>query len=269
MTPIVFVFGKSGSGKTTFAEKLAQTWEVPEPSDRLKWIIGDLFLIPDEVLWGPASARNELDQRFTDVKYRLGCLYRFSTTYKAVCTQLFDRGNQDWFISDAQKAAEAQCREWFDIVMTKAWDPKSWGLAPRYLLQSFGTEFAQAVEQGVWNRHLKADVLKLQSGEYGYTGHALTYLPGSTHKYDLIVISGGRFPHDMEAARTMGATTILIEKPDLNPITIQDVGIRNHSSELGLDIIPRDFYNYIISNNSDLEALRLCADHVRKEILGL
>jgi hypothetical protein len=122
-----------------------------------------------------------------------------------------------------------------DPALKEVVDPR-WGLSPRQIMQTFGTDVGRAIHPDTWIRHCLREI-----------SHTNRIYPGSH-----FTIPDVRFLNEAKALREYsepGVQTILVRviRPDLKS---EDT----HSSEQEMDLIEVD---YTIVNNGTLEDLRV------------
>jgi len=245
--PIVTLFGKAGSGKSTVASLIHAN--VPNTniiafSDPIKELGYSLFGFSDDQLYGPSEKRNVIDQR-----------YNFRAMWDKV-----------------EQAAPAMGLAWiekYNILMKEPndafgpYDGESqifakWlrdleaqtigsgvGLSPRMFLQSLGTDFGRKLDNALWTviAFNRADEL-LSKGA------------------NLVIISDGRFRSEMIEGR---GQFVLIDKPVANQ------SFSNHVSETELDGIPHFWFDTVLKNDGDLTSLqkkvRVLCNSLEPEVL--
>lgn len=116
-------------------------------------------------------------------------------------------------------------------------DPR-WGFSPRKALQFIGTEVARGLHPDVWVRSLLDTLSRPGAPRY-------------------VVVSDVRFQNEIDALKAAGAKIVMIRRPGVEQ--------GEHASERADELTGIDF---VVSNNSTVEALALQADAVVSEVLS-
>lgn len=177
---VLIVAGKAGSGKTTFVD--AVRGEVPgavevAQADPLKFLVGHVFEVPHEVLYGPSEERSRpLAIDWERAKRRLS-------------------GVDHWWVASLHPEGKALLR-W--TVALRLWfraERRNGSNTARRLLQTLGTECArETFGADVWIRY----ALKRAAREVDAR---------------LVLISDGRFPNEVAAVRAAGGKALRIIRP--------------------------------------------------------
>ena len=131
----------------------------------------------------------------------------------------------------------------YDEKLKEIIDPR-WGVSPRKLLQTIGTDIFQ---------YLIHDILPDLKGEK--RNHWVTlfkewYLEELKKNPNLkVVIADARFIHEIKAIKDLGGKVFKIIRPQL------EKNIDNHLSENEINHIPEEMINNTIINDSDLDSL--------------
>lgn len=99
----------------------------------------------------------------------------------------------------------------------------------RKLLQIIGTEWGRSKDENIWVKHLLNRV-KHNSSEY-------------------ILLSDIRYKNELEALKNDGWICVKIIRNNVNKTKRRQGGDIKHSSELSLDNISDDMWNFIITND--------------------
>lgn len=251
--PIDLLCGKSGSGKSTIAQIIADDSafvEIVSLADPIKRFCGSTLYLTDKTLWGPAHARNVRDtapNRDED-----WWNYVFNDVAPVALSNLFRElegvlTSQE--LDAAKKKADLQLNKWLTACKEDA--EKNGGLSPRFALQTFGTEFGRTIfGEDVWVRLAWHTALKLLKGGYEYS-YANGLYRSMIGRCDRVVIPDGRFRNEILFFNERNATTWLIERPSNG----EAVGVKGHPSETEIDGMPYHFFDFIVQNSGTLKDL--------------
>lgn len=269
---IIGLCGPAGSGKDTIADQLVKKYHFVKMAnaDLLKRMAKLAFDFTYEQLWGPSELRNAPDTRyprehgpatFPDGKPPEHC---------ACC----GRGFEDY---------DVQCY-----------------LTPRFALQSLGTEWGRLCFENIWIGRVLGIAQEALSGfveGHGrlyptYSAHAgLNYHNTTCIKPAGVVISDVRFMNEVNAIRAAGGKIVRVtrskaitieEAEDEHLIEVLDEALANleaegtsltsaasqHKSETELLGIPKDKFDYLFQNSSDMHGLRMQVDRMMDVFKG-
>ncbi|HVT63120.1 MAG TPA: hypothetical protein VHD33_06520, partial [Legionellaceae bacterium] len=142
--------------------------------------------------------------------------------------------------------AQIELFKWLDGLRLKYTDTP---LSPRFVMQTFGTDFARALDPNIWSLNAIKSSLEILNG--GYTYYRTVGLRESENKYDYVALLDIRFRNEILNLNKInaGVWKLYRKVPEVQN------GIKNHASETGLDNIPRHFYDEVIDNNKTLKHL--------------
>lgn len=227
---IIGICGPAGSGKDTVADYIARNHKGVKVAlaDPLKRICKMVFGFTDNQLWGPSSARNEVDLRHQ----RPG--HTFTNSTECACC-----GN----------ATAPFCY-----------------LTCRYALQLLGTEWGRHCLPDVWALEAaRVGKALLASSEMAYVNSRGLYMLPETREWTeadrrdanqakFVLVSDVRFENEMAVIRRNGGKVWRVVPPNWNPSV--DTGWRRHASEVEQTALPDSHFDAVIVNaKASFEAL--------------
>jgi hypothetical protein len=139
-------------------------------------------------------------------------------------------------------------QKWLGKLMDLAYEQG--GLSARTMLQTLGTEWGRHLDQDMWVKYAQRTQRKLLSGGYTYDKTAgLVPTPGA--KFDLAIVTDGRFRNECLGFKAAGATVIRVTNPAKKDAGLQ-AGVKGHASEAEQDTIPDSWFDAIINNDKAL-----------------
>jgi hypothetical protein len=203
----------------------------------MKALAWKVFRFTDEQLWGPTELRNAVDERYKTFE-----AMRFNNVLSSYCN-----ARDLWLSSIGHGTPEGR-------TAVDAW---LWGclnhlpLTPRFTLQTLGTEFGRAMEEGLWIRVMAERVKTLTTTE-----------PNS-----IVVITDLRFVNEATWLREQGGSVVRILRPFVTGETANRAGVENHQSEQeqkGYDMVA--LMTHTINNDGTLEDLEKKAEAFLTEV---
>jgi hypothetical protein len=198
MTPIITLFGKSGSGKSTAGQFLIEAYggESLAFADPMKKICKEIFDFTHDQLYGDSETRNKL----VDISNCPGRWASHNSTFPSL------------FIGESFERISDALATWIYGLLGK--NP----ISPRQALVTLG-EMAKTIDANVWTRHTINKALKLlEEGK------------------KFVVITDGRFPLEAVATAKLGGKNILIRRSEYESTTdpghISETSINNISPVL-------------------------------------
>lgn len=225
---IVGISGLANSGKDSTGDLLVKHFGFAKVAfaDPIKRAAMDWWEFTEHQLWGPSEMRNQPDKRYRVSREDVLFARRSKAALEGggiVCPQLI-----------ADCAAEQD------------WEY----LTPRSALQKIGTEGARAAETEVWVRYGLRVAKQLQGPNKAYYRTKGIYTD-DTINYSGVVITDMRFENEVDAVLGAGGIVIRIKRPDAG--LSGEAG--KHASEEEQASIPDSKFNYILNNDSSLDAL--------------
>jgi hypothetical protein len=263
MIPLVIVCGKAGSGKDTVGDHLAKSHGgvCLGLADPMKRYMAEVFRFDDLQLYGPSEERNKIDPRYTrasDLGWELKECWNRMNSISGDLVRLF--GN-DIPVEDVRNSL----RSWFQDCKQQAMERG--GLSPRYVLQTFGTEWGRGLDPEVWSRLAINTARKILGGEHLYDRRGgLKRVPDKKRPPNLVVITDGRFANEIVNVKSAGGLAVHIHRPGATDTA--STGVAGHSSEAGLDEVPGHFYDRTIINNGRVDSLKICAERLVRSVLS-
>lgn len=229
---IITILGEAGSGKDTVADMLAK--QLPtEPiafADPFKHFCKAVFGFSDDQLWGPSASRNAPDPSlsysfarptgFGRVAYevkrifgktpkllsreeiehnRLLCEYHFHAQKKDFIEAVLPKGVP-------QGTAYSLLQLWLNDVL------KQKDIAPRYPLQTIGSEWGRALDPNIWI-------------DLGFKrAHA------AAARGNFAIIKDVRFINEAQRSVDEDAVLLFIDRP-VDKSAIEAAGVKGHQSE--------------------------------------
>jgi hypothetical protein len=248
---ILGLCANAGVGKDTAADYLVKRYGYVKMSmaDEMKRFTKLIFGFSDQQLWGPSQFREAVDERFNEVDgdgYDRWCLaeHELWTRGPAWCRQLFN--------GDPCGLGWEALRGWFMAV----WRQGEFGISPRVVLQTIGTEFGRTVDDTVWARSTVDTAQKVLSGPYRYTRES------GLEKDEVgwgqwwqnpkgVVIPDCRFRNELDAVKAAGGAMVRLKR-DIGRQAGQ-VGIKGHPSETEQLSIPDSDFTVVLDVPEGLE----------------
>lgn len=237
--PLIILGGGSGSGKDTVASFMVKNHGAIAiaQSGPMKRFCQKVFGFTDEQLWGPSANRNAVDPRNSPTEWQ-EYFVNFDV-YLQVELQALDMrefGEHAW--------------AWFYGVREYC---KTHDLTPRYILQTYGTEFGRVCNKDVWIKYANRMADSILGGGCTYTEKE--GLAGLSNPNSLaakwVVITDGRFPNELMAVKSQSGFAIKIDGTDTSQAA-QVAGVMGHASETSLAGIPPEWFNYVFRNDKTL-----------------
>lgn len=216
--PIIALMGKAQSGKDTAGLMLLDMGLGARLAfaHKLKFIIGELFEIPDHNLYDDKGKEEPLSQ--------------FPAFMCPTCMSI----EVETYENDGRKyAACKMCKAAGERkVFESCW-------TGRKISQFIGTECFRRVWPKVWTNWTIKDAR-----------HILGHTKNIVVAKDFVVITDCRFPEEVAAVKEAGGEVWRIKR------AAASVGLKGHESETAQDKIPDAACAAVIDNNGSLEALR-------------
>lgn len=277
---IVGVTGQAGSGKDEIANHLVKKhgFQKLALADPIKRLGLNVFEFDAIQLWGPSSARNGFDPRYTKCEIRssgmkfepgasmsnLGRTCSKGWSDAAINLTQFGPG----WISDTvrqdganRKEALAQLYTWFASLGHHY--PE---LSPRIMLQHLGTEWGrEVIDENIWIDNLIRTAEKVLQGykydkETGFNGERVPPPTG-------VVISDVRFANELERIRAAGGRVIKVTRNSAAK-KAQKLGISGHASEAEQAKFGDDLFDAVLANEGSLKDLYASVDIVAAAHFG-
>lgn len=260
MLPEILLFGEAKSGKDTVADFLVKNHGAVglAMADPMKRFAAQVFGFDEHTLWGPSSARNSMDPRFyfdtageSDAwKIAREIIYRGAIPSEWIAELMDWKRSNDSFVPAVEKL-----QKWFWLLQNLAKDQG--GLSARTMLQTIGTEWGRYIDDRIWIRYAQRAQRKLVSG--GWTYNRSTGLsPVGGAKYDLAVVTDGRFRNECIEFKAGGAFVLKVRNPETETLT---AGVQGHASEMEQRTIPDFWYDLVVINDK-----RLGLEHLESEV---
>jgi hypothetical protein len=247
--PKILLAGKAGSGKDTVAGILVKHYGAAAVAmaDPMKRFAQAAFCFTEEQLWGPSSARNAIDPRFT-VEPKLSDAWEQASRY-------IEELGRSWLAQFLGRPTDHdfkfQMREWLFNLITAS--RKNGGLSPRLMLQTVGTELVRSIDDEAWIKYADRVQNKLLRGGYEYDRtKGLVEHPGAF--FPLVVVTDGRFPNEILGFKDRGAVAVRVRDPEGEKASAeaQAAGVRGHASEVAQDQIPDWWFDTVLMNDKRL-----------------
>lgn len=254
MATIIGVVGAAGSGKDTFTDMINEILPVMGMAfaDPIKDFAQKVFRFTDEQMWGPTSARNGVDHRFSPPE-------RPPETYIGVLTELVRAKihYHDKNRADAKQRYEQHRLDFILDTMVGGWPSRAGAkldevmeqilamkhITPRTVLQLLGTEYGRALSDSLW-----VDIALQKAQALNKNG--LT-----------VAIKDTRFVNEARAIKEAGGQVVRIRRPSLDLGAVDRAGVAGHVSEKGIYSPEMTQYvMYEILNVEGLDALRAQAE---------
>lgn len=136
-----------------------------------------------------------------------------------------------------------------------------WGLSPRHLLQTLGTQVGREIHSDTWIRKTFSTISKGARGEPVFlpdlqarTYSEVQYDPSYAQRWS---IPDCRFPNEAEAVKAAGGVVVKVIRPSI-------LSADTHASETEVDNIKED---YLIINDGSLQDLQRKVNALMQEIL--
>ena len=127
-------------------------------------------------------------------------------------------------------------------------DPR-WGVSPRKLFQVIGTDiFQHSLQKFIPELEIESRKHWVILFKQWYEQYLNENKNKNENKNIKVIISDGRFLHEIEEIKKLGGKVIKIIRPVLNDNNNDD----NHQSEIEIDTIPDTFIDYTIINDGSL-----------------
>lgn len=262
-TPIILLVGQAGSGKDTTAELIAKHYNSISiaQSDPMKAFCFDYFNFSVEQLWGPSSARNAKDVRFSLHSVRKNLLDRIRRGgARGWLEQLLPTTNKQGL-----ENAYAGLVDWAQTLLLDAGE--AGGLTPRKTLQTLGTEFGRKFgDMDMWVNYATRNALRLLGGGYSYERTRGLYFNREAKGFDFVVITDGRFRNELTKVKSINGKVFQILAPDTNGSEAESAGVKGHQSEAEQRSIPSNWFDVRMTNDKrfGMEALEVMV----KEVMG-
>lgn len=225
---MIGVSGLAGVGKDHVADLLVRDHGAVKVAlaDPIKRAAREIFDFTETQLWGPSSARNAPDER-----YPREHTWREGSALCACCGAGF-----------SIETYEGKCF-----------------LTPRYSLQMLGSDYGRHCYPDVWIDYIVRVAKTLDAGNYTYTQKAGLLVQYGFPKR-AVVVPDVRFWNEVEGLKKAGAKLVRVrrvgfEKPKWD-----------HPSETEQMGIPDSEFDYVLENDSTLEALGEKVDEMWKEL---
>ena len=265
---IILIGGRAGSGKDTAGDYLVKKFDGISigQADPMKRFLIEFLQFTPEQMWGPSHMRNIADPSYALIQPNHmddvldGIESRFNECAPAFLRSVLPNVRQD----DRLNALETLTSFWLDqIILEEIGSYRS--ITPRLALQTLGTDWGRdSVDRYMWTDHAIRTADLLTWGGFGYDREKGLFSQPHT-KYDLVVLTDGRFISEFERIREEGGIVIKLRRDRGSASsTTRLAGISGHQSEEEIDTIPDDFFDAVINNNGSLEELYASLDRVVK-----
>lgn len=272
---IIGLCGPAGSGKDTIADQLVKKYKFVKMAnaDLLKRMAKLAFNFTDEQLWGPSELRNAPDIRYPR--------------------------NHGPFTQDDKCACCGASSETDWATYNKYWprtSPQCY-LTPRFALQSLGTEWGRLCFENIWVGRVLAAAQELlaSKGYCWYTAKGgISRIMDPEDKLDGpipgVVISDVRFVNEVDAIHGAGGKIVRVTRSKATIEEMEDEHLiedledalakleeegtsltsaaSQHKSETELLGIPKDKFDYMFQNSSDMHGLRVQVDRMMDVFKG-
>lgn len=256
MLPEILLFGEAGSGKDSAAAFFVKNHGAVAlaMADPMKRLAMAAFGFSEETLWGPSSARNAVDERFKVVEPNehagFPAMSYMSPAMHKAAHYLATIDARHWcadLLGVADLDTQKRLNDWFHNTLVPL-SIQHGGLSARTVLQTLGTEWGRHVSDTLWIRYAQRAQRKLVAGGYTYDRtKGLVETPGQ--KYDLAVVTDGRFRNEALEFKAGGSTVIKIYDP--NATSGLQAGVKGHASEAEQKTLPDFWFDHIILNNKE------------------
>lgn len=275
---IVGVSGQAGSGKDEIANHLVKDHGFKKLSlaDPIKRLAMNVFNFDVIQLWGPSSARNTFDPRYSEcnirssgIEFSPGC--NMSSVKRATdpgwgeaAARLVAYG-PEWvneIVSGDKEEALKKLYFWFSSLGHHY--PQ---LSPRIMLQHLGTEWGrQEVDQDIWIDALIRTAERVLLGyeydkETGFSGEKTDPPIG-------VVVSDVRFSNELTRIKEVKGRVIQVTRESAS-VKARKLGIVNHASEVEQQSFKSEFFDAVLANEGSLKDLYSAVDVVAAAHLGV
>lgn len=252
--PLVVFRGDAGVGKDTLALAVRErvNGECVGFADALKQMAREIFDFTAVQLFGPSQERDRIDPEWTGKT-----VHRARNHLLDVGAGWSTRLGLQW--KDAKPALE----DWHHLLVNGA--DEHGALSPRYVLQTLGTEFGRAVDQGVWVRYALSVSEKLMDGGYIYSRLEGLLPRGEVKPPGAVLIPDGRFNNEVLAVKRAGGIAVLVTRDQKQSTTT--TGVSGHASEKSAGALPNHYYDVVIHNNGTLENFCHQGDQIIRDLI--
>lgn len=234
MMPVVVFTGTARSGKDTAARFLCEAYNGVSIAfaDPIKRFMAGVYGLSEAQLWG------------NEKEVVIPCPVPRTVHLELTLAHVVGMD-----MTDDRGALRARIEAW------------TWGLehatprvtTPRRLMQTFGTEVVRSVRPDLWLEVGLRDAQRILEGGFTYT-RTLGVVPTGTDKnFDLVCITDGRFRNELLGVKRIGGVSLRIERPAENGLSAE---ARGHASEVEQKTLPDWWFDGVVSNDSDVTALR-------------
>jgi len=253
--PVLLIGGKKESGKSTVAKVCEEKFgavvvSFAAPMKRFGAALG----MPLDNLWGSTSKRDEVIETPEFFKEMPNATYPnlwhnfglFGKAYEHLAPVF--AGNEHAY----------------GIVKKWCWSEWSWvngyvntephPFTCRHALQTLGTECGRSINPNCWGNYGLNVAFELLTGEYDYTQLG-GLVKGKRTPPKMVVIDDCRFPNELVIGKREGAKAIFVERPST------DSRAGGHASETSLDLIPGNWWDASVRNDSSLKDLQSAVGH--------
>lgn len=269
---LVGITGQAGSGKDEIANHLVKEhgFQKVALADPIKRFGLNVFYFDVLQLWGPSSARNGFDPRYTKCEIRSSGI-TFEPGNVSNLNRVCDKGWADaanrltqyapgWIgetVQDKNKREQAlkDLYVWFASLGHHYSE-----ISPRIMLQHLGTEWGrERVSESIWVDNLVHTSKKVLQGfeydkETSFTGKKVDPPTG-------IVVSDVRFANELQLIKDYGGKVVRVTRQSAAK-KAQQLGISGHASEAEQAKFDENMFDAVLANEGTIKDLYASLDVV-------
>lgn len=249
---VLGLFGPARSGKDLVADWLHEEkgFQKVAFADPMKRFVHDLFLYPNEILWGPSELRDIV--RDVGDEFWMSALSRFSS----VAGQFIAEVVEEPF----KVTAFLKLMDWF------TWLRKTYPteISARVILQTMGTEWGRAVDPRMWLKYGWNKVIPQLADGNIYTQTGGIRQASIPFSHAGAVITDHRFHNEIEESQKRGGYVLRLRRLAIEART-DNVGIQGHQSEAEGKKIPDYAFDRVLEFPEGVEHVYRILEEVFKE----
>jgi hypothetical protein len=275
--PILGISGPAGAGKDAVAAAVAKA--IPTVNialaDVMKRMAAHLFGFTEDQLWGPSSARNAIDPKWTPERIASMPPWDWAdlrlvsdeqqAPIRAMLQKLFPVCR-----ADEDESVFVAFTNWYNCLRTTM-RARAW-LAPRLVLQTLGTEFGRAVDANVWVDYTLRQAQELLSSPtktYDRTKGVVERPAHLQNPTSLVTVSDVRFRNEVLAIRALGGHVWRVQAPEADAeaaeATARAGAGAQHASEAEMAGIPGWWFSASLLNDKS-QGLAVLQDRVARMV---
>jgi hypothetical protein len=208
----------------------------------MKRLGASVFHFDENQLWGPSSARNAEDRRYSS-----------PDAWNQVAANLRRLGAR--WIDDIMPASSKPAKErafrdlksWFQgLALTHLKSARV--LTPRYMLQTLGTEWGRNFSKNLWVDYAGRVAFKLLGGGFRYDRAQGVIADDGAPLPGWVVVTDGRFANEILAVKRAAGMALRVVSSNQSAAA-QSAGVAGHVSETSLKGIPEHWWDLKFIND--------------------